>query len=133
MRIWPIFAFFNFAFFSSAIFSFLKVRNLLNFYASSRKSKFALWCATFVENILCLSQKSTEELCVITLKNDANFEEELACALPNDKINLTNFDSTLEILKVCTLKGSFQAKYIMSELKNYTGITCHDTELWCNI
>ena len=35
-------------------------------------AKSALWCATFVESILCLSQKSTEELCVITLKNDAN-------------------------------------------------------------
>ena len=32
--------------------------------------KFAFWCATFVESILCLSQKSTEELWVITLKND---------------------------------------------------------------
>ena len=45
--------------------------------------KFALWCATFVECISCLSQKSTEELYVITLKNDAKYEEELA--LKNDK------------------------------------------------
>ena len=53
----------------------------MKFNASSTTSwKFALWCATFVESLLYLSQKSTEEVCVITLKNDAKFEEELICA-----------------------------------------------------
>ena len=84
--------------------------------------KFALWCTTFAESILCFSQKSTEELCVIILKNDAKFEEELTCALKNDMRNLANFDSTLESLKICTLMESFWAKYIMFELKNYRGV-----------
>ena len=57
--------------------------------------------------ILYLSQKSTEELCFITLKSDAIFEEELICALKNDMRNLENFDTKLESLKICTLMGSF--------------------------
>ena len=51
--------------------------------------------------------KSTEELCVITLENDAKFEEELTCALKNDMRNLVNFDPTHENLNVSTLMGSF--------------------------
>ena len=95
--------------------------------------KFALWFATFVESILCLSHKSTDELCVTTLKNDAKFEEELTCALKNDMKNLADFIPTLATLKVCALMGSFWSKYIMFERKNYRGIMCHDTKGWCNI
>ena len=51
--------------------------------------------------------KSTEDLCVITLKNDAKLEEELTHALKNDMRNLANFDPTLKSLKMCTLMGSF--------------------------
>ena len=53
--------------------------------------------ATFVANILCLSQKRKEKLRVITLKNDAKFEEELT--MKNDMRNLTNFDPTLQVSK----------------------------------
>ena len=49
---------------------------------------FAYWCDTFVESILNLSQKCTEEWSVITLKNDAKFEMKLTCALKSD---MTNF------------------------------------------
>ena len=31
-----------------------------------------------------MSLKSTEELCVMTMKNDAKFEEELTCHFKND-------------------------------------------------
>ena len=41
--------------------------NLLNF-NESNDWKFAIWYATFVESILCLNQKYTEELFAITLK-----------------------------------------------------------------
>ena len=43
--------------------------------------------------------KYTEELRVITLKNDATFEEELTCPLKNGMRNLANFDSALESQK----------------------------------
>ena len=38
-----------------------------------------------------MSLKSTEELCVMTMKNDAKFEEESTCHFKNDIRNLTNF------------------------------------------
>ena len=44
---------------------------------------------------------------MITLKNDAKIEEELTCALKKYMRNLSNFDPTLESLKVRFLMGSF--------------------------
>ena len=40
-----------------------------------------------------MSLKFTEELCVMTMKNDGKFEEELTCHFKIDMRNLTNFDS----------------------------------------
>ena len=52
--------------------------------------------------------KFAGELCVMTMKNDAKFEKELACQFKTDMSNLTNFDpSTRKISKNCTLMGSF--------------------------
>ena len=42
-----------------------------------------------------MSLKFTEELCVMTMKNDAKFEEELTC-FKIDMRNLTNFDPTTQ-------------------------------------
>ena len=39
-----------------------------------------------------MSLKFTEELSVMTMKNDAKFEEELTCHFKVDMKNLTNFD-----------------------------------------
>ena len=39
-----------------------------------------------------MSLKSTEELCVITMKNDTEFEEELTCRFKIDMGKLMNFD-----------------------------------------
>ena len=39
-----------------------------------------------------MSLKSTEELFVMTVKNDAKLEEELTCHFKVDIRNLTNFD-----------------------------------------
>ena len=41
-----------------------------------------------------MSLKFTEELCVMTMKNDAKFEEELTCHFKTDMRNLTNFNSS---------------------------------------
>ena len=46
-----------------------------------------------------MSPKCAEDLCVITLKNDAKIEEELTCTLRNDTRNLVNFDPTFKSLK----------------------------------
>ena len=45
------------------------------------------------------TKNSTEELYVMTLKNDAKFEKKLTGALKNDMRNLANFDPTLKVLK----------------------------------
>ena len=92
------------------------MRNLINFNASS-SSSLKIWCATFVECILYLTPKGTEELCVITLQNDTKFEEELTYALKNDMGNLANFDTTFESLKNRSLMGSFWPNYIMKKLQ----------------
>ena len=39
-----------------------------------------------------MSLKSTEDLCVMKMKNDAKFEEELSCHFKTDLRNLMNFD-----------------------------------------
>ena len=39
-----------------------------------------------------MSLKFTEELYVMTMKNDEKFEEELTCRFKTDMRNLTNFD-----------------------------------------
>ena len=39
-----------------------------------------------------MSLKSTEELYVMTMKNDTKFEEELTCHFKVDMRNLTKFD-----------------------------------------
>ena len=43
-------------------------------------SKLGLWWNLFVQNRKCMSLKFTEQLCAMTLKNNAKFEEELSIA-----------------------------------------------------
>ena len=63
----------------------------------------------FCRKYITFEPKMVEKLYVITLKNDAKFEEELTRALKNEMRNLTNFLPTLESIKidlcVMTLKG----------------------------
>ena len=39
-----------------------------------------------------MSLKFTGEFCIMTMKNDAKFEEELTCQFKTAMKNLTNFD-----------------------------------------
>ena len=50
-----------------------------------------------------MSLKLTGELCVMTMKNDAKFEEELTCQFKIDMTNLTNFDSSTEKSQIFSL------------------------------
>ena len=43
----------------------------------------------FCRKYIVCTKKSTAELCVVTLKNDAKFDKELTCALKNDIRNMT--------------------------------------------
>ena len=55
-------------------------------------SKLGLWWDPFIQSRKCMSLKFTGELCVMTMKNDAKFEEELTCQFKIDMRNLMNFD-----------------------------------------
>ena len=46
-----------------------------------------------------MSLKFTEELCVMTMKNDTEIEEELTCGFKMDVRNLTNFDLSTQSLQ----------------------------------
>ena len=43
-----------------------------------------------------MSLKFTEEFCVMAMKNDAKFEEELTCKFKIDIRNLMNFDPNIQ-------------------------------------
>ena len=69
----------------------IDMRNLTNFDPNTPKyQKFALSWAPFDKSI-CLSQKRTEELCLMPLKYNAKFKRKLTCAYKNDMKNLANF------------------------------------------
>ena len=55
-------------------------------------SKLEPWWDPFVQSRQCMSQKFTKGVCVMTLKNDEKFEDELTCHVKIDMRNLTNFD-----------------------------------------
>ena len=50
-----------------------------------------------------MSLKSTVELCVIKMKNDAKIEEELTCQFKIDMRNLTDFDLSTQKSQKCAL------------------------------
>ena len=50
-----------------------------------------------------MTLKFTEELCVMTTKNNAKFEEELTCHFKTDMRNLMNLTQALKNLKTIAL------------------------------
>ena len=57
-------------------------------------SKLGLWWDPFVQSRKGMTLKFTEELCVMTMKNNVKFEEELTFPFKTHMRNLTNFDSS---------------------------------------
>ena len=55
-------------------------------------SKSGLWWNLLIQSRKSMRLKFTEELCVITMKNDVKFREELTCCFKIDMRNLMNFD-----------------------------------------
>ena len=49
----------------------------------SKVSKVGLWWGPFLQSRKCTSLNHTEELCVMTMKNDAKFEKELTSRVKN--------------------------------------------------
>ena len=72
--------------------------------------------------------KSTEELSLTTLMNDAKFKEKLTCGFKYDMRNLVNFHPAPQKFESFTLMGYFCPKYMRFELKKYREVIFHDTE-----
>ena len=79
------------------------MKNLANFTRASKVSKLELSRDSFIQSIKFVSLKLTEELCIITMKNDPKFEEELTCHFKIDMRNLTNFDPSTQKSQKCAL------------------------------
>ena len=61
------------------------MKNLANFHrACSKVLKLELLLGPFIQSKKCMSLKFTGELCVMTMKNDAKFEEEVICQFKID-------------------------------------------------
>ena len=59
--------------------------------------KLGLWWDPFIQSRRCIMRlKLTEELCVMTMKNDTKFEKELTRHLKINIRNLRNFDSNTQ-------------------------------------
>ena len=50
----------------------------------------------FIESRKCISLNFTGDLCVMTMKNDVKFEEELTFQFKTDMRNLINFDPSTQ-------------------------------------
>ena len=50
----------------------------------------------FIQSRKYMSLKFTEELCIMTMKNDAKFEQKLTGQFKSDMKNLTIFDSSTQ-------------------------------------
>ena len=57
-------------------------------------SKLIYWWDPLMWSRKSMSWKSTDELCVMTMKYDAKFQEELTCHFKIDLKNLINFDQS---------------------------------------
>ena len=80
----------------------------MNFNASSGKSENSHFDVLLLSIVYYVSAKKVQRSYVITLKNDAKFEEELTCDLKDNMRNLVNFDATLKSLKICTLWAALE-------------------------
>ena len=67
------------------------MRNMANFHGALESLKLGFWWDPLIQCRKSMSLKSTKELYVMTMKNDAKFEEELTCHFKIDMGNLMNF------------------------------------------
>ena len=80
-------------------------------------SKFGFWWDPLIQSRKSMSLKSAEELCVMKMKNDAKYEDELTFHFKTDMRNLTNFDSSTRKSKKMLFNWLLWSKYIMFELR----------------
>ena len=80
------------------------MRNSANFHQSMLESiEIGTLMDPFIQSRKYVSLKFIGKLCVMTVKNDSKFEEELTCQFKIDMRNLTNFDPSTRESKKYTL------------------------------
>ena len=67
------------------------MRNLVNFIGALKNLKICTLRNFFFPRYKMVSQKISDELCIMALKGDAMFNEKLTGGLKNDIRNLVNF------------------------------------------
>ena len=98
------------------------MRNLVNFYQSTRKCQN--WdFGPFIQSRKCVSLKFTEEIYVMTMKNDTKIEKELTFVILKLAWAIWRIlTQVLENLKNFLFIWLLWRKYIMFELKKYRGL-----------
>ena len=76
----------------------------------SKVSKLGLWWDLLIQYRKCMSLKFTEELCIMAIKNDAKFEEELTSRFKIDTANWQILTRALECLKNLHFDGLLLTK-----------------------
>ena len=72
------------------------MRNLAIFTRALESLKIGILWYIFIQSIKYMTLKFTGELCVMTMKNDGKFKQELTFQFKIDKGNLTKFDLSTE-------------------------------------
>ena len=85
------------------------------FCGQSKVWNFEFWWISLAQIVYSYSQKSTEDLSLMTLNSDAKFNERRTCVF---KYDMRNFFSM----------SSFCPRF---ELQKYRGVIFHDIEQWC--
>ena len=111
----------------------IKVQIGWNFTWAVGSLKFCTLVGSFCKSYKVSTKKNTEDLLLMTLKNDAKFKEKLACGFKCDMRNLMNFHPTTQKPKNVPLMCYFCRKYMRFELKKYRGVIFHDTGQWCKV
>ena len=82
------------------------MRNLVNFYQIKFESpKIGTLMGSFYPKQKINKLKICRGVCVMKMKNDPKFEQELTCQFKIDMRQATQMDKRSKILKICTLMG----------------------------
>ena len=96
-------------------------------------SKLGLSWDPFVQSRKFVSLEFTEELCVMILKNDTKFEEELTCHFKIVWVVWRILTRAFKNLKNLLFNWLLWRKHIMIELKNYRTVMFDGIEDLCKI
>ena len=81
--------------------------NLVNFDPTLGCLKICTLMRSFRPKYIVFELEKTEELYIIILKIDANFEGKMTCSFINDRRNWVNFNRALKNLKIYILTDCF--------------------------